>query len=99
MRGGTEARPLQRPVGRARDSKFAMRPQIRPAVRELPLTLPDDKAQLFVAYSRVFLKFSRLADILGHYRKPVDVGRLGLEPRTKALKGFSRCTMPSFRVS
>jgi hypothetical protein len=56
-----EARAAQGPVGRASDSKFAMRPQIRPAVRELPRTLPDDKAQLFVAYSRVFLEFFALS--------------------------------------
>jgi hypothetical protein len=43
--------------------------------------------------------FPGIQDVSGRTGKPVELGRPGLEPGTKALKGFYQRPMLSLRVS
>jgi hypothetical protein len=71
-----------------RDSIFLKYPQecphgpVAPSVS--PWTPPGAKTVCFHGLSRDFQGFE---DVTGRRRKSMELGRLGLEPRTKALKG------------
>jgi len=57
------------------------------------------KRRFSISFPGVTSFFSGIADVSGRPGKSVEVGRLGLEPRTKALKGFYRRPMLSSRIS